>query len=74
MVALAAQGAANQVFQSAFWIISFISSVVAPMVAKAAAGGDKTKRRIKLRGYFAFGGFWDGYDGMLESPALSLLG
>ena len=39
-VALAAQGAANQVFQSAFWIISFIPSVVAPVVAKAAAGGD----------------------------------
>lgn len=39
-VALAAQGAANQVFQSAFWIISFMPSVIAPVVAKAAANGD----------------------------------
>ena len=39
-VALAAQGAANQVFQSAFWIISFMPSVLAPVVAKAAASGD----------------------------------
>ena len=39
-VALAAQGAANQVFQSAFWIISFMPSVIAPVVAKAAASGD----------------------------------
>ena len=36
-VALAAQGAANQVFQSAFWIISFVPSIIAPVVAKAAA-------------------------------------
>ena len=48
-VALAAQGAANQVFQSAFWIISFIPSVVAPVVAKAAAGGD-AKELSKKRG------------------------
>ena len=39
-VALAAQGAANQVFQSAFWIISFVPSIIAPVVAKAAASGD----------------------------------
>ena len=53
-VALAAQGAANQVFQSAFWIISFIPSVVAPMVARAAAGGDKAELQIKsAKGYFA---------------------
>ena len=36
-VALAAQGAANQVFQSAFWIISFVPSIIAPVVAKAMA-------------------------------------
>ena len=39
-VALASQGAANQVFQSAFWIISFVPSIIAPVVAKAAASGD----------------------------------
>lgn len=47
-VALAAQGAANQVFQSAFWIISFIPSVIAPVVAKAAAGGDKKELSTKI--------------------------
>ena len=47
-VALAAQGAANQVFQSAFWIISFIPSVVAPVVAKAAAGGDTKELSKKI--------------------------
>jgi len=46
--ALAAQGAANQVFQSAFWIISFIPSVVAPVVAKAAAGGNKNELSKKI--------------------------
>lgn len=39
-LALAGQGAANQVFSSAFWIISFLPSVVVPMVAKAAGSGD----------------------------------
>jgi Na+-driven multidrug efflux pump len=39
-LALAAQGAANQVFSSAFWIISFMPAVIAPVVAKAAASGD----------------------------------
>ena len=33
--------AANQVFSSSFWIISFIPTVVAPLIAKAAAAGDK---------------------------------
>ena len=77
-VALAAQGAANQVFQSAFWIISFIPSVVAPMVAKAAAGGDKTKLQNKI-GEGIFCAFMVGFFGMvmmgcLRSPALSLVG
>ena len=63
-VALAAQGAANQVFQSAFWIISFIPSVVAPMVAKAAAGGDKTKLQNKI-GEGIFCAFMVGFFGMV---------
>lgn len=39
-LALAGQGAANQVFSSAFWIMSFLPSVVVPLVAKAAGSGD----------------------------------
>ena len=40
-LALAGQGAANQVFTSAFWIISFLPNVVTPLVAKAAGAGDR---------------------------------
>lgn len=39
-LALAGQGAANQIFSSSFYIISFLPSVVAPLVAKAAGSGD----------------------------------
>lgn len=42
-LALAGLSAANQVFSSAFWIISFLPSVVTPLIAKAAAAGDKEK-------------------------------
>jgi putative MATE family efflux protein len=38
---LAGQAAANQIFSSAFWIISFLPSVVTPLVAKAAAAEDQ---------------------------------
>ena len=34
-LALAGQSAANQIFNSAFWIISFLPSVVTPLVAQA---------------------------------------
>lgn len=40
-LALAGQGAANQMFNSAFWIASFLPSIVTPLVAKAAAAGDQ---------------------------------
>ena len=40
-LALAGQGAANQIFSSAFWIISFLPSVVTPLVAKAASENDE---------------------------------
>ena len=40
-MALAGQGAANQVFSSSFWILSFLPNVIAPLVAKAAGAGDK---------------------------------
>lgn len=39
-LALAGQGAANQVFFSMFFLIAFIPTVTAPLVAKAAGGGD----------------------------------
>ena len=39
-LALAGQGAANQVFNSAFWVISFLPSVMTPLVAKAHGAGD----------------------------------
>lgn len=39
-LALAGQGAANQVFFSAYFLIAFIPTITAPLVAKAAGGGD----------------------------------
>ena len=40
-MALAGQGAANQMFNSMFWIASFLPSIVTPLVAKAAAAKDE---------------------------------
>ena len=39
-LALAGQGAANQVFFSTFFLIAFIPTITAPHVAKAAGAGD----------------------------------
>ena len=39
--ALAGQGAANQVFSSSFWVLSFLPNIIAPLVAKAAGQGDR---------------------------------
>jgi Na+-driven multidrug efflux pump len=39
-LALAGQGAANQIFFSTFFLIAFIPTITAPLVAKAAGGGD----------------------------------
>lgn len=39
-LALAGQGAANQCFFSTFFLIAFIPTITAPLVAKAAGGGD----------------------------------
>lgn len=38
---LAGQGAANQIFNSVFWVCSFLPSIVTPLVAKAAGSGDQ---------------------------------
>ncbi|GMH92052.1 hypothetical protein TL16_g12235 [Triparma laevis f. inornata] len=40
-LALAGQSAANQVFTSSFWIISFLPSVTTPLVAKYHAAGNR---------------------------------
>jgi MATE family multidrug resistance protein len=40
-LAVAGQSAANQVFSSAFWFVSFLPSVTATLVAKQHAKGDK---------------------------------
>lgn len=47
-LALAGQGAANQVFSSTFWIISFLPSVVTPLVAKSYGAGnqDEVKKNV----------------------------
>jgi MATE family multidrug resistance protein len=39
-LAFAGQGAANQVFSSAIWMLSFLPNVITPLVAKAQANGD----------------------------------
>jgi len=40
-LAVAGQAAANQVFSSAFWVVSFLPSVTATLVSKANAQGNK---------------------------------
>ena len=40
-LALAGMAAANQVFNSAFWLFSFLPTITAPLVSKAHARGDK---------------------------------
>eukprot|EP00929_Paragymnodinium_shiwhaense_P056698 TRINITY_DN28381_c0_g3_i1.p1 TRINITY_DN28381_c0_g3~~TRINITY_DN28381_c0_g3_i1.p1 ORF type:complete len:642 (+),score=110.34 TRINITY_DN28381_c0_g3_i1:69-1994(+) len=47
-LALAGQGAANQVFSTVFWFISFLPSVTAPLVARAWAAGDKEAVRRQI--------------------------
>eukprot|EP00740_Mantoniella_antarctica_P003832 CAMPEP_0181353942 /NCGR_PEP_ID=MMETSP1106-20121128/3096_1 /TAXON_ID=81844 /ORGANISM="Mantoniella antarctica, Strain SL-175" /LENGTH=661 /DNA_ID=CAMNT_0023466571 /DNA_START=41 /DNA_END=2025 /DNA_ORIENTATION=+ len=77
-LALAAQGAANQVFSSAFWIISFMPSVIAPVVAKAAASGD-TEEVQRAVGEAVFVASFVGLIGMalltgMQEKALSVVG
>jgi multidrug resistance protein, MATE family len=42
-LALAGQGAANQVFSSTFWIISFLPNVITPLIAQAIGSDDYDK-------------------------------
>jgi multidrug resistance protein, MATE family len=40
-LALAGQGAANRVFSSAFWMISFLPTIITPYITSAAAANDQ---------------------------------
>ena len=47
-LALAGQGAANQCFFSVYFLIAFIPTITAPLVAKAAGGGDVGEARARV--------------------------
>lgn len=47
-LALAGQGAANQLFNSAFWFFSFLPSVVTPLIAKARGADDETALQQRI--------------------------
>ena len=46
--AIAGMQAGNQIFSSTFWIVSFLPTVVAPLIAAAAASGDNEKLEDEL--------------------------
>lgn len=74
VTSLAAQGAADRVFSSAFWTISFLPSLVTPLVAKAAAAKD-TEEVQRLVGEAIFVAIVVGLAGMLfitQMPGLVL--
>jgi putative MATE family efflux protein len=62
--ALAGQSAANQVFSSSFWIISFLPSIITPLIAIAAGSGDKAKMQETV-GDAIFVGSILGFIGMI---------
>jgi MATE family multidrug resistance protein len=68
-LALAGQGAANQVFSSTFWVMSFLLSVMAPMVAKAYASGNKEVARDCIGQAFLIAGI----AGLLGTAGLVLM-
>lgn len=47
-LALAGQGAANQIFFSTWFLIAFIPTITAPLVAKAAGSGDLDGARARV--------------------------
>lgn len=47
-LALAGQGAANQIFNSAFFVFSFLPNVITPLIAKAHSSGDKEGLRDRV--------------------------
>jgi MATE family multidrug resistance protein len=38
---IAAQGSANQIFSTTFWVLGFLPSVITPLIAKAHASKDE---------------------------------
>ena len=55
-LAIAGQAAANQVFSSIFWIISFLPSVTTPLIARAAGQGDQEKVQDRIGESLFIGG------------------
>lgn len=48
-LALAGQGAANQMYNSAFWIFSFLPSIITPLIAKAHGNNDREAIQERVR-------------------------
>lgn len=76
-LALAGQGASNQVFDSFFWFMSFLPSVMTPFVAKAHGADDKEAVQDRV-GESIFVGAFMGLIGMfvltgLPTQALNLV-
>jgi len=76
--ALAAQGAAQQVFSSAFWTISFLPSLVPPLVARCHATGDKAGMQKQVGEAIVasvlVGGIGMLFMGLFATQALTLVG
>jgi putative MATE family efflux protein len=68
-LALAGQGAANQVHYSFFWVISFLPQVVTPLVAKAAGAGDTEAVQDRIRESFFLGSIF----GLIGTGVLVIL-
>lgn len=67
-LALAGQGAANQVFNSAFFIMSFLPSVMTPMIARAHGAGDKEAVKAQVGQAFLIGSI----TGLMGTAVLTL--
>jgi MATE family multidrug resistance protein len=68
-LALAGQGAANQMFNSAFWFMSFLPSVITPLIAKAHGAGDTEAVKERVGEAFFIGSIM----GLLGTLVLALL-
>lgn len=67
-LALAGQGAANQVFNSAFFVMSFLPSVMTPMIARAHGAGDQLAMQQQVGQAFLIGSI----TGLIGTAALTL--
>mmetsp|Transcript_12318 Transcript_12318/g.27616 ORF Transcript_12318/g.27616 Transcript_12318/m.27616 type:complete len:545 (-) Transcript_12318:5-1639(-) len=73
-LALGGQGAANQVFNSAFWLMSFLPSVITPFIAKAHGAGDVVAVKERVGEAFFIGAIFGliGTLGLTFFPAHAL--